>query len=401
MNKPVFLDMTRAAGRRWNGAQPTGIDRVCDAYAEHFAQRSIAVIQIRGRAVILNRAASDMLMLALDLPHWQFRKKLVAALAMSAAAPLRMDDMRGAYYINVGHSDFDLDAHWRWIERSGLRPIYLLHDLIPITNPSVTTPRKSARHKGRVESAIKEAAGIVANSQTTANALRDFARQQGLVLPPLLISLIAGGKLPTLRAPLHTDVPEFVAIGTIERRKNPQLLLRVWKELHQRHGDSAPRLVFAGSLGEGGEEVLQTLENNPSLSRCIKVESDLDDRAMARQVARAHAVLLPSFAEGYGLPLVEALEKGIPVIGSDLASFRELGQGIPTLLHPKDDEAWIEAISDFAQKGTEFQRQVSAIGSFKPPSWPRHFERLDAWLEALTRQAETQFVPSQHAVAVA
>ena len=382
----VLLDMTRAAARRWNGAHPNGIDRVCDAYASYFSQRAIAVIQIRGRAVILNRAASDELMQSLSLPRWQFRRALVKALTVSAAAPPQRSELQGAFYINVGHSDFDLEAHWRWVGRRELKPIYLLHDLIPITNPAITTARKTARHRGRVESAIRHATGIVANSQTTADGLNGFAHSNGLRLPPLLVSLIAGETLPRVRAPLTPSQASFVSVGTIERRKNPELLLRVWKEITARLGESTPKLILAGGLGKGSELILFELEKNRELARFVEIKSDLDDRALAKLMAQACAVLLPSFAEGYGIPLVEALERGVPVIGSDLASFKELGQGIPTLLDPAEDQAWVDAILDYCTSGKEYQRQRIAIPSFNPPRWSRHFSMLDAWLSQLVEQ---------------
>jgi len=390
MSAPVFLDMTRATARCWNGSNPTGIDRVCDAYAAHFAHRSIAVIQIRGRAVMLNRASSDLLMDSLELPQWQFRRALVAALTMSAAAPLQPSQIRNAFYINVGHSDFDLEAHWRWVQRAGLRPLYLLHDLIPITNPSVTTPHKSERHRGRVESAIRQGAGIVVNSQSTADALQSFARDRGLDIPSLLVAHIASGSLPKLRPNLATHSNEFVAVGTVERRKNPHLLLRVWSQLVDRMGPSAPKLVFAGSLGKGSEGVLDWLQRSPNVSPFVKIESDLDDRAMAKTIASARGVLLPSFAEGYGIPLVEALERGVPVIGSKLASFQELGQGIPTLLDPQDDTAWVEAITDFCSSGPEYQRQIDEVEYFRAPSWSHHFDLLEHWMSGLKQKEPNQ-----------
>ncbi|WP_394730705.1 glycosyltransferase [Altererythrobacter sp. GH1-8] len=380
--------MTRAAARRWNGANPTGIDRVCDAYADHFGHRAIAVIQIRGRAVMLNRAASDLLMQSLDLPRWQFRRKLVAALTMSTAAPLRALETRDAYYINVGHSDFDLDSHWRWVNRSGLKPIYLLHDLIPITDPDVTTTHKTTRHRGRVKSALKHARGIVANSQTTASGLRQFARDNRIGMPPLLVSWIAGAKLPLIRKPEQSATTKFVSVGTIERRKNPQLLLDVWQEMIALMGEAAPRLVFAGSLGSGSEELLARLEREPWLARFVDLKTDLDDRSLARLISGARAVLLPSFAEGYGIPLVEALERRIPVIGSNLASFEELGQGIPTLLDPHDIQAWAAAVADYCNKGDEYRRQLAAIDGFVAPQWSDHFAKLAAWLNMLDNQPD-------------
>ena len=65
-------------------------------------------------------------------------------------------------------------------------------------------------------------------------------------------------------------------------------------------------------------------------------------------MANARALLFPSFVEGYGLPLIEAMAAGIPVIASDLPVFHEIGQAVPELLSPDDVDAWSRAIMDYA-----------------------------------------------------
>jgi glycosyltransferase involved in cell wall biosynthesis len=88
--------------------------------------------------------------------------------------------------------------------------------------------------------------------------------------------------------------------------------------------------------------------------------------------------------EGFGLPLVEALGMGVPVIASDLPVFREIGADIPTYLNPRDDRGWESAIMEYS-KDTSAARaaQLARLKDFRAPTWPGHFERVEAWLHTL------------------
>ena len=110
----------------------------------------------------------------------------------------------------------------------------------------------------------------------------------------------------------------------------------------------------------------------------------LSDDNIARLLASARALLFPSFAEGYGLPLVEALDAGVPVIASNLDVFREIGQGVPELLPPDDVDGWAAAIMAYAApESTARAAQMARLAQFRAPDWPGHFAQVDAFLETL------------------
>ena len=97
-------------------------------------------------------------------------------------------------------------------------------------------------------------------------------------------------------------------------------------------------------------------------------------------------MLFPSFAEGYGIPLVEALAAGVPVIASDLPVFREIGQGVPELVAPDDDCAWEATIADYARADSLRRRaQLARLIDFDAPDWSDHFATLDRFLAVLAR----------------
>jgi glycosyltransferase involved in cell wall biosynthesis len=171
-----------------------------------------------------------------------------------------------------------------------------------------------------------------------------------------------------------------MVIGTIEARKNHMLLLEIWRKLVRELGGSTPMLVIVGQRGWQAGPVLAILDNLAELEGHVVEMSSCDDEEMATLIAGARAVLMPSFVEGFGLPVVEALQNSTPVLASDLPVYRELALDIPTYLDPGDQDSWLKAIKDFLSDGAERKRQMSAMAGFRPPTWPAHFNQIEQWL---------------------
>ena len=395
--QPDLLDCTRMIARYWSGAMPTGIDRVADAYRTHFAARAQAVIQVRGRARVMSRSQSERLFALLDTPSGALRQRF-ASLA-SGFASLMDGEARGvgtpagALYLNVTHTDFDLDRHIAWVRSENLRPVYLLHDLIPIEHPQFTTPQKVSRHDGRVRRALEAASGIIANSRATAGAITAFARSEGLALPPILGAPLGSPHLPKRSSQAATERPSFVCVSTIEQRKNHMLLLDVWQRLIARYGENAPRLVLIGRWGIGSQAVRQRYLSDPHLRRFVTIHTGCTDAEVVQHLSAARALLAPSRAEGFGLPVVEALSLGIPVIASDLPVFREVGGSVPTFLAPDAPEDWLRMIKAFMTDGAERSRQMAALAAWSAPDWRDHFGLVEDWLETLPARRAADCAP--------
>ncbi len=380
----LLLDVTRLIELRWTGRQPNGIDRVCLEYVRHFGSRAQAVVQHRGVIRVLGTFASRSLLHHLIDPQPATSRAKIAAhvLAAMASSPRAR---RGSLYLNVSHTDFDLPAHTRWIERQALRAIYLVHDLIPILYPEHCRRRAVVRHCGRVRAALQHASGIIVGSAAVADDLNNYADLHRLSVPPVAVAPLAGAKLPChVRPPERAD-DYFLCVGTIESRKNHLLLLKVWERLHLRMGCAAPRLVIVGRWGAGSGEFREALGRS-SAAGLIEVREDCTDDQLVALMLGARAMLMPSLAEGFGLPMAEALALNVPVIASDLPCFREVGQGVPHLLDPHDVSSWESRIGSLDSAASQRQRRIDALHGYCPPTWDEHFGRLNPWLATISAQ---------------
>jgi glycosyltransferase involved in cell wall biosynthesis len=262
------------------------------------------------------------------------------------------------------------------------RFVCLVHDLIPIKHPEYVRWGEAWRHRRRMNTVANLADRVIVNSAGTAASLERHFKVAGSTAPirvaPLGIDLRRSARAPTAVG----HCPYFVYVATIEPRKNHRLLLDVWRQLAAVAGSSAPRLVLIGRRGWRGRKIIKLIERLGLARGLVAEHNDLPDVVVSGLVAGAQASLYPSFAEGYGLPVAEALALGVPVLCSDLPELREIGLDVPEYLDPRDQRAWREAVLDYAQAASiRRQAQLNRLNRWRPPSWEQHFSMVQPLIE--------------------
>jgi glycosyltransferase involved in cell wall biosynthesis len=223
------------------------------------------------------------------------------------------------------------------------------------------------------------------STQEVADALLAYLQRLGRKTIPLLVQPLPVS--PTFHQPREHDEglaarPYFVICGTIEPRKNHLLLLNLWRELGRLLGPATPKLIVVGARGWENENILDLLERCPGIRDHVIEAPGLSTPSLKRLIDNARAVLMPSFAEGYGLPVAEALTAGTPVLASDLLSLRAMRGSAITWLDPLDGLGWLAAIRRLSEASahwtqTEPVRPLSAFAS-EP-----YFRRVEAFLSAI------------------
>lgn len=392
---PLLLDVTRLVWRRWKGLRPTGIDRLCLAWLHHYAPHAQAVLTDRRGRRILDEAASRALFAQLaaeDENIGRVQRRLLLLAARHAGTLAVGGAGRGRPWLNVGHTGLDTPGLAEWCRQAAVRPVLLVHDLIPITHPQFCRVGEDARHRQRMATVLNIADGLIANSRHTLETMAGHAHSLGHSLPPALVAWPGTERpgTPPLPFPPRPHAgsasranADFIILGTIEGRKNHMLLLDVWDRLWRALGPAAPRLVIIGRRGWACDDVLARLDAGGWGDRVVEAGA-VDDAEIDRLIAGARALLFPSFAEGFGLPLVEALAAATPVIASRLPVFAEIGQGVPELLAPDDAAGWEAMIRAYAApESPQRAAQMARIAGFRAPDWPTHFARTDAFLARL------------------
>jgi glycosyltransferase involved in cell wall biosynthesis len=380
----VLIDVSRLVGRLAKNRLPTGVDRVCLAYVERFGANAQAVLQWRGFRRVVPPCESLELFSLLGNPGAGFLARAGRIIARTSLKPFA-DHPAGAFYLNVGHTGLEYPGLAQWLHRTSARGIFMVHDLIPITHPEYCRPGEAPRHEQRMQTVLRTASGVVANSHATLESLNAFAAKVQLALPKAVVAPLGPAELalPGPRRPL--PAPYFVILGTIEPRKNHLLLLNVWRRLVSELGEHTPHLVIIGQRGWECENVVDLLERCAPLRGVVHELGRCSDSELTQYLLHARALLFPSFAEGFGLPLVEALRLGTPAIASPLPVFQEIAGAVPDYVDALDGPAWAQAIRDYAS-GEHPRRigQLERLRGFRGPTWNDHFDRVDDLLEMIS-----------------
>ena len=358
------------------------------AYLEHFGPQAQAVLQHPRYRRILDVESSKRLFKLLREPPKRFRTALVSGALRRLGG--RRCEARNRIYLNIGHTGLDRDGLSQWVRDTGVRPVYFVHDLIPLTHPEFCRAGEAERHARRMRTVLSTASGVIGNSHATLDELVHFAEREGLPSPRSVAAWL-GTTLVECSPSRATERPTFVVLGTIEARKNHLLIWRIWSRLIERLGNQTPRLLIIGQRGWEADEVFRILDEDRSLHGHVIELNNCSDEDTARHLASSRALLFPSQAEGYGLPLVEALALGVPVIASDLPAFREIGQGIPMFLDPEDEASWERTILDFSQPTSVARAaQLHRLSGFRAPTWNDHFQIVEQWLASMDSSRSDQ-----------
>ncbi|MGF6987075.1 glycosyltransferase involved in cell wall biosynthesis [Paraburkholderia atlantica] len=378
----LFLDVTRLLTRLYDGLLPTGVDRVGLAYIHRYAPQARAVLSERGFSTVLTERDSQQTFARLLSSSWS-PNAIRVLVARACLNRLRETRLRGVL-LHTSHNGMEFDRYYGAMTKRGIRSVFMVHDLIPLTHAEYCRPDVDTTHRRRIHTALKHASGLIANSQATLDSLAAEAERARLPLPPTVVAHLASGVTARSLAERPLAAPYFVMLGTIEPRKNHWFMLHVWRRLVEQFGAGAPKLVVIGRRGWECENVIDMLERCESLKGVVVEEAHCSDEMLHAYLQHCQALLFPSFVEGYGMPLAEALELKVPVVASDLAVFHEIADDIPDYLDPLDGPGWLARIQAYAQPNSpERDAQLSRIARFREPTWAEHFERVDAFLATL------------------
>jgi glycosyltransferase involved in cell wall biosynthesis len=233
-----------------------------------------------------------------------------------------------------------------------------LHDLSPWMDP--TWHHAADRVRSRAPALIR--LGVATMIVTDSEAVRSQAISHFRIHPDRIVSvpLAASSKFRPTTCPPPAP-PHFLYVGTLEPRKNIPLLLEAWRPLYNRNGIE---LHLAGRRRED----FPALPDEPGL----RILGEVSDDDLPALYSQALAFVYPSVYEGFGLPVLEAMQCGACVITStDPAIAEVIGDAGPRL-DPRDARPWTEALLACVRGGDWLeQRRAQSLARARQFSWER------------------------------
>lgn len=291
---------------------------------------------------------------------------------------------RNDVYVAMGldwqHNDWTL--LWREKRKHGFKTVLHCYDTIPVKLPHLMGVDMRDHFERYFTDLAHTADHVSAISACSRHDLLTLLQSLGAPQPQVSVlhlgsdlSAEARGDDPHLHS--LANKPFVLYVSTIEPRKNHRLLMHVWEELAKRHAGSAPTLVLVGSKGWGVTQLMRELELNPLLADHVLLLHGLTDQALAWLYERALFCVFPSWYEGWGLPVTEALAHGRVCVCANTASLPEAAQDLLPLLDPLDTAAWIAEVEHLWQDDAYravIEQRIRA--EYRPRSWQHHGDDL-------------------------
>jgi len=251
-------------------------------------------------------------------------------------------------------------------KKKGVAIGIVCYDLIPVYLPECTAPSVASRFNKSLQELLGIADFFITISKTVSNDLRRYAADvigETAAASIRIASFSLGSTIHDMN--IHSDLvirsefqdfmenpaesnKPYLMVGTIEPRKNHTLVLNAFEQLWTQHPDL--RLCIIGREGWLCAELIKNLILHPKAGKNLLWIKDATDFELNYSYRHAKALIMASKAEGFGLPLAEALQHGLTVLASDIPIHREVGQGACQYFPIQNPDGLIAVIRDLENR---------------------------------------------------
>jgi len=262
----------------------------------------------------------------LALLIWRLKHYMAEAKFSKSSDDVKEMFARNSILINLDAGWVD---DWRYISSINVPMIQVVYDIIPITHPQFCTALYGKLFAEWLNAALKSSVAVISISKSALHDIKNYAEYAHFkqllyhffYLGSDFTNKVDGTPKDTVKTP--TKKRYFIVVGSIEPRKNHITLINAFHIYRSCGGEWD--LVVVGRTSGQASNIVDTILNSKYFGSELFWLNDVSDRGLAHLYKEASAAIIPSFAEGFGLPLIEALHYGKPVIASDMPVFREIG----------------------------------------------------------------------------
>ncbi|MEO6919484.1 MAG: glycosyltransferase family 1 protein [Collimonas sp.] len=259
-----------------------------------------------------------------------------------------------------------LDSSWHanffpiaeQLQRKGISIVSVIYDLIPLTHPQFCDAPLVQVFDRWFEWVANTANGFIAISSTIRDEVQNEVRRRlgnersdqrwfdcfhlGSELDLVHRDTVIRRKVSKL---FTSGRSIYLMVSTIEPRKNHAYLLDAFEKSWADGVDVV--LCFVGRIGWKNERLIDRVKKHVELGRRLFMLNDLSDAELEYCYSGAKALVFPSFVEGFGLPLVEAMQRGLPTMASDIPVFHEIGGDYTAYFSLTQSESLSRLVAEF------------------------------------------------------
>lgn len=285
----------------------------------------------------------------------------------------------------------DLDAAWMCrlkrsyllpiLKKQGARIVAHIYDIISITHPQYCLERGVYNFMDYIAAHLQYADEFIVNAQATVCELEKLTSRLGLELPKCTVvplgadfrgkETVRAEEVKRTLAEVADSRPFALMVGTIEPRKNHKLLIEAYDAKLKQAGLN---IIMAGYMGWNMEEFEKKLNTHPDFGEGIYHFTGLGDKEISYLYQRAKCLVFASYTEGYGLPIIEALQRRTPVVAADVPVLREVGGDYCAWFEQDNAEELSEKILSVCKKDETDAWETT--GKIPVITWEESFKKM-------------------------
>jgi glycosyltransferase involved in cell wall biosynthesis len=315
----------------------------------------------------LARIQKSLIALSLQKAPWLYKPSIALQIPVKLFSKLDIVDRFSPSEFPIYHSPF---YGFPNREVTGdLARVLTIYDLLPILSPENFTETIKNKFQRIVNSIDLDHDWITCISEHTK---QDFCNYTGMNPDRVFVTHLAAAEHfhPVLDSQIITDTlqkyripatPYLLSLCTLEPRKNLSFLIRCFTKIILDNQTLDLNLVLVGVSGWKNNDIFQAARENPILRSRILFTGYIPDEDLSAIYSGATAFVYPSLYEGFGLPPLEAMQCGTPVITSNTSSLPEVVGDAGIQIDPKDEDALCQAIIELLNN-SELRKTLSKKG---------------------------------------
>lgn len=311
-------------------------------------------------------------------------------IAFSDCCKVGVDDFK------EGDLLFDLDSVWDTVtpkrtdlyprlKRRGVKIISYVYDITPVLAPRLTDLGVVHFFSYFIAAAVGYADVIMSETESGIAEVNELKKRLGLPVVPGYATWLGcdftkreiGDFEPDATLAAATERRFVLMVGTLQPLKNHDVVLDAFEKSLFKKGLS---LVIAGKVGWDVDRLVKRIESHPLLNKQLFLLTRLDDASINYLYKKAFCLAFSTIREGFGLPTVEALQHGTPVLESNMPVLREVGGDFCRYFDPKSPDSFIDAITPLLESETLYRALREKVAEYKPVTWDEVAEKISGIL---------------------
>ncbi len=277
---------------------------------------------------------------------------------------------------------FDLEAAWHnaptrdvllpRLRAEGVTTTTLIADVMPEQFPQWFDAGQIKLFDRFVRAHLEYSDKFVCISRCSKRDVVEFAERVGVTrtLDTPLITMGANFTRAEEGLPRPAEAPAgryLLSVATVEPRKNQALLIGAFERLRDSHDDLS--LVLVGKTGWMTADLIERMRTHPDQGGRFRWLDKVDDRLLDALYRHAFLAVQPSFYEGFGTPVIEALGNGVPTLASTGGALPEAGGAYAEYFDPHDLDALVALVDLHMRDAAHHEARRAALVDYRPPSW--------------------------------